>query len=159
MYSDILGSIKTVDQAREFGSEIDILIESLFKTENNFESYLNQISAHNARMIREASEKNSIDTKNQSMINDYLEGVKEELRKLKTIKITIAFEPSNKSIDLIFTWVSQNLGIGHILDISVEKSILGAAIIEYEGKYEDMSLKKKLDELFERRKEEIYERF
>ena len=154
-YSDILGNIKTVEQGREFSSEIDELLESLFKTQNNFQDSLNTISALDSQMIKENLLKNGLDTRDLSMIKKYLECLKEEIQKLKIINLTLTYSPSQNSIDAIFSWVAQNLGKGLVLDIKVDKAILGGAIIEFEGKYEDLSLRKRLDELFRVKREEI----
>ena len=155
IYSDLLSNIETVDQAREFISEIDMLLDSLFKTQNGFEEGLNAISASHSQMLKEALLKNNIQASSPSIISEYLHALKEEIRKLKTIKLALAFEPRQHTIDNLFTWVSQNLGSGIILDIKLDKTILGGTIVELEGKYQDFSLKKKLEELFGRKREEI----
>lgn len=154
IYNDLLRHIKTVEQARNLSSEIDLLIESLFKTPDGFEEALNSISAINAAGLREVFVKNQIDA-NVPRIKEYLVVLKEGIRKLKNIKFTIAFEPKESTIDSLFAWVSQNLKVGLILDVNVDKTILGGAIIEYEGKYEDLSLRKRMEEMFENKRQDI----
>lgn len=165
IYSDILGSIKTVDQARSLSSEIDVLLDSLFKTEKGFEIGLNSISAYHSQMLKESLAGNGVASQGvasqgealqaQSMIKEYLEGLKDEIQRLKTIKLTLAFEPKQPTIDNLFAWTTQNLGSGFILEIAVDKTILGGATVEFEGKYEDLSLKKKVEEVFGRKREEL----
>lgn len=161
-YSDILRRVKTVNQARKLSSEIDVLLDDLFKTplsganaENGFEEGLKTIIADYSEMLKEALQKNNIQQNNQTAIKAYLKGLKEEIQKLKEIKLTFAFEPSQNSVDKFFDWVYQNLGDGIVLDISLDKSILGGTIIEYEGKYQDLSLRKKMEEVFGEKREEI----
>jgi F0F1-type ATP synthase delta subunit len=157
IYNDILIHVKTIDQGRELSSEIDILINSLFKTENNaFEKALDSVTVLTSQMLISAlgGLKNNINWDKQ-MITEYLTGLKEELQKLKTLKLSLAFEPSKDLIDHLFIWIIKNLGYGIILDIQKDKTILGGAIIEFEGKYEDLSLKKALDEVFGTKRMEI----
>lgn len=156
IYNDILSNIKTVDQANQLASEIDMLLDALFKTEDKaFEKALNSISDVHSQMLREALLKNNINSNNLSMTKEYLDGLKEEIKKLKGIKLSLAFEPSHDSIDNLFAWVIQNLGSAIVLDIAVDKRILGGTIIEFEGKYKNLSLRKTLEEVFEEKEKEI----
>ncbi len=158
IYSDLLSHIKTVDQARELTSEIDVLLDSLFKTENNaFDKALNSVSVVTSQMLKSAlgGLKDNINLGDKTKIQEYLIGIKEEIQKFKTLKLSLAFEPSEHTIDNLFAWVIQNLGSYVILDIDVDKKILGGAIIEYEGRYEDLSLKKRVEEVFGSKREEI----
>lgn len=156
IYNDILSNIKTVDQANHLASEIDMLLDALFKTEDKaFEKALNSISAVHSQMLREALVKNNINSNNLSLIKEYLDGLKEEIKKLKGIKLSLAFEPSHDSIDNLFAWVIQNLGSAIVLDIAVDKRILGGTIIEFGGKYKNLSLRKTLEETFASNREEI----
>lgn len=156
IYSDILSNIKTTDQARELLSEIDILLDALFKTDTNaFEKALNSISILASQTLREAFQKDNISFEDKTMIKECLIGLKEEMQKLKTLKLSLAFEVSEGSIDNLFAWVVKNIGEGCILDIKEDKKILGGTIIEFEGKYKDLSLKKTLEETFANKKEEI----
>ncbi|OGH19927.1 MAG: hypothetical protein A3D74_01215 [Candidatus Levybacteria bacterium RIFCSPHIGHO2_02_FULL_37_13] len=155
-YSDILGHIKTIDQARDFLYEIDMLLEELFKAENDaFEKKLNSISVLTSQVIKEAILKENIGLENKNMIKEYLIGLKEQLQNLKTIKLSIFFEPSADLIDNLFSWVLKNQGTGIVLDIKTDKSILGGITVEFEGKYKDLTLKKTLEEAFVSKREEI----
>jgi F0F1-type ATP synthase delta subunit len=156
IYSDILRSIKTVDQASALNIEIDILIQDLFKIEGNFfEKTLNSISNLTSQMLKDAFLKENIGLENKSMIKEYLIGLKEQLQNLKTIKLSISFEPSLNSIDNLFSWVLKNQGTGIVLDLKTDKTILGGTTIEFEGKYKDLTLKKTLEETFQSKREEI----
>ena len=156
IYSDILSNIKTVDEANRFASEIDTLLDALFKTQGNaFEKALNSINAITSQMLKEALRKDNISFENKTMIKECLIGLRDQLQKLKVFKLSLAFEPSEISIDNLFNWVVKNIGEGCILDIETDKAILGGTIIVYEGKYEDLSLRKALEEVFAGKREEI----
>jgi len=156
IYSDILSNIKTVDEANRFASEIDTLLDALFKTQGNaFEKALNSISAIHKDQLNQTFLKNNINSENQANIKEFLTSLRVEVRKLKTLKLSLAFQASQNLIDNLFAWVVKNIGEGCILDIEVDKAILGGTIIAYEGKYEDLSLKKALEEVLENKREEI----
>ena len=155
-YYDILRNIKTVDEVNRLVSEIDILLDSLFKADTNaFEKALNSISVVTSQALKDTFLKNNANLGNYAMIKDLLIKLKEELQKFKVLKLSLAFEVSEGSIDNLFAWVLTNLGSGIILDIKEDKKIIGGASIEFEGKYKDLTLKKKLEEVFGSKREEI----
>ena len=159
IYYDILKQVKTVDQAEDLNYEIDILLKSLFDTQNQaFEITLKSVSSNNVQMIKEAL-KNNFDWDNKQSVKDFLNELKDKLQKFRILKLSLAFTPSEASIDNLFNWVLKNLGEGCILDIEEDKTILGGTIIEFGGKYRDFSLKKKLEETFASKKEEIMTNF
>ena len=123
-YSDILRYIKTVDQAEKLSYEIDILLKSLFETRDGLEDALNSISAVNSERLKETFLKNNINLDNLAMTREYLIVLKEELQKQKTLKLSLAFPPSEDIIDNLFDWVLNNLGEGIILDIDEKKNNL-----------------------------------
>ncbi|MEK7064365.1 MAG: F0F1 ATP synthase subunit delta [Patescibacteria group bacterium] len=76
---------------------------------------------------------------------DRLKKGRQELDKLKqaalampVVRLTLAFEPPGNWILEIRNWVGKAV----VLDMAVDKSILGGAIVENRGKYGDYSLRK-----------------
>lgn len=156
IYSDILSNIKTVGEANRAAIEIDTLLDALFKTQGNaFEKALNSISAIHKDELKQTFLKNNINSENQANIKECLTALREEVGKLKTLKLSLAFQASQNLIDNLFNWVVKNIGEGCILDIEVDKAILGGTIIVYEGKYTDLTLKKKLEEVFATKRTEV----
>ncbi|MBI4096089.1 MAG: hypothetical protein HY425_00025 [Candidatus Levybacteria bacterium] len=143
MYSDLIASIKTVRDADRLFSEINMLETSPFKPET-----ISSISLTNAEKITEIISKNNFDANNQDLYRTFWENLKDEIRKLKIIKLVLAFDPTRKTIERIHSFISGNIGIGYILDIEVEKNVLAGAIVIYGGKYRDYSVKKSLEETF-----------
>ena len=151
-YSDIFKYIKTVDEARQLANDIDAFLSSLFETQNqSLEKTLSSVGINTAKQLKEIM----LNLKGKDKINNFLIGLKVNLQKFKVLKLSLAFESSENSIDNIFSWVLKNLGDGIILDIKTDKSLLGGAIIEFNGKYKDYSLKKALEETFGNKREEI----
>jgi F0F1-type ATP synthase delta subunit len=72
-------------------------------------------------------------------IKDLLQKIIDAVKNLQTLKLTIAVNPSEKMIDEIHHWMDQNLPAGIILEIEVDKKIIGGAKISWGGKYGDFS--------------------
>ena len=157
IYFNLITSLKTKDDLDRLSSEIDSLLASVFETGNHsFENTLESISIKTAKKITDAIKKNNMDIADKELIKSFLETLKKLLGKFKTIRLIIAFEPKEETIENIHNWVSSNLGEGYILDIETNKGLLGGAIVmSSNGEYRDFSLKKTLEETFENKKEEI----
>ena len=79
------------------------------------------------------------------------EWLKELLKKLETMprmKLTVAITLPPETVDRMSRMVKQRLGPEVVLDIDVDRQLVGGAVVEFKGKYYDGSLKKKLDEFF-----------
>lgn len=156
VYSDILKSTKTVAQAEQLESEIDSLLNSLFhEGRKDFEKALNSINYEVAEVIRNEFLNKDPDVKNKEVIREFLNQLKDNVQNLRTIKLSLAFSPSQDSIDKIHDWIIENIGDGYILDLQVDSTIIGGARIFFQGKYSDSSLKKTLDQVFKTKRQEI----
>ena len=154
---DILEYIKTIDQLEDFSLEIDTVLSGLFKTGNkNIDEVLGKtVGESTADTLRKIIKKNKIDSLDYSSLDKLLNNLKEELKKIKVLKISLAIDPSKEQIEHIFNWVKENLGEGIILDIDKDESILGGAVISFNGQYKDFSLKRALEKIFKNKKAEI----
>ncbi len=81
--------------------------------------------------------------------SEFFTQFKDFLLKIPTVKLEIAFDPSEDFILKINEWFKKNLGKKVILDIFVNPKIVGGAKIEYQGKWKDYSLAKKIEKIYE----------
>ncbi|MDP2638460.1 MAG: hypothetical protein Q8P26_05360 [Candidatus Levybacteria bacterium] len=156
MYYDLMTSIKTVNEANSLSSEIDTLTATLFKSENmSLSNALASINMSDAKKITEMFSKNNLDINDKETVSDILQSIKNLIKKFKIIKLILAFDPSLKTIEKIHNYVSLNIGIGYILDIELSESVLGGSVVIFNGKYNDFTLKKTLEEVFANKRKEI----
>ena len=66
---------------------------------------------------------------------DELDKLKQAALAMPVVRLTLAFEPNRD-------WIVKAVGEAVVLDMAVDKSILGGAIVENAGKYGDYSLRK-----------------
>lgn len=138
-----LALIKTKDDLNTFRAEIDLLKDSLFEKQKNLDYTLaNSVRSSVSQAIKTDLSSASLSPEN------YFNGLLAELDQLKILQLTLAFEPPPKSITRLSDWVAANLGPGLILDLQFDPTILGGALIAYQGKYHDYSLKSALDRDF-----------
>lgn len=137
---DLLKYVRTVSDAELLNNEIDILIDSLYRTgERSFDKTINKSVR---KEIAKALE--TIGPSKSGRKAD-LQRIKEDLKKLNVLRLTLAFEPSQLVIEKTIKWLRENVSGDIVVNILYDPAIVGGAIIEYQGKYIDMSLKKKLD--------------
>ncbi len=149
IYFDLITSLKTTQEIASLVSEIDTLMLTLFKSEKvSMEKALDSISEESASKITQIFSKNNLDINDKDVVTDFFETLKKLVKKFKVIKLVLAFDPSNKTIENIHNFVKDTLGIGYILDIEISENVLGGAIVIFNGKYNDYTLKKKIEDVF-----------
>lgn len=141
--SEIVSALaRTRTEANLLLEELDLLSRALYKTgTEDFESVLSRdIRAKTANAISMAvvgSDKEA-----------FIKSLKAKIESLSYLGLTIAFEPSLEIIGRLNLWIQQNLGQGVALDITINKSILGGAIIEYKGKIKSFTILSDVDNYF-----------
>lgn len=157
LYYDSLRDIKTREQLEEFSSEIDNILSSLFKVKNkNIEEILNNtVGQKTLEIVKKLVQENKIDSSDYNSLDKLLNGIKQDFKKIRILKMSLAIDPTSEIIDHLFDWVKKNLGEGIILDIDKNETILGGAVISFDGMYKDLSLKRTLEETFKNKKAEI----
>lgn len=151
MNSKLLLKVRTVDEKEKLASELSILMDSLYKNKGDgLDSALNtQVRQWVAELVREEA------GQDLNNINNYLKTVNSNLEKLKILNLTLAFEPTEASIDKIIKTIRESGDLDIILDFSYEPKILGGAIISYKGEYRDLSLKRVYEAEYEEKEKEV----
>jgi F0F1-type ATP synthase delta subunit len=155
IYFELITSLKTTQEVEDFTCEIDTLMFTFLKSGMMMEKALDSISTNTAKKIMQVFTKNNLDINDKDAVAGFFETLKTLLKKFKIVKLVLAFDPTRKTIEHIHSFIENAIGVGYILDIEVSEDVLGGAIIIFNGKYYDFSLKKNIEDAFEKRKEDI----
>ena len=156
IYYDLITSLKTTQEVESFVSEIDTLMFEFYNTKGLLiHKALDSISFGTVGKIMQAFLKNNLDINNKDTFVSFFQTLKILIKKLKVIKLVLAFDPTRITIEKIHNFVKENIGMGYILDIEVYHDVLGGAIVIFNGKYKDFTLKKNLEEVYRLRRSEI----
>ena len=79
-----------------------------------------------------------------------LDELVDEMKELPLLRLSIAFEPTQSSVEMITRWLQTNTGKHWILDLTVDPKVGAGAVIEAGGLYRDFSLNEKLDQVVQR---------
>jgi F0F1-type ATP synthase delta subunit len=149
VYYDLVTSLKTTREVENFTSEINNLKLTFFDCKGkSIKDGLCTISSGYSEKITQIFAKSNLDINDKDAFSGFLETLRDLIKKLKVIKLVLAFDPAEKTIERIHGFVKENVGIGYILDIEVSPSVLGGATVIFDGKYNDYSLKKKIEDTF-----------
>ena len=148
-------NIKTVEEKEELENYLELLEESVFKKDGFAQALKDNVPVKYSSFIKELLDKNKVNLSDGESVKSAFDGLRSYLKNLIPINLTIAYSPSEKSLENIYNWVFKNIGENIILDIDIDSGLLGGAIITYKGLYGDYSFKKALEEGFEEHSEEI----
>ncbi|CAN5323415.1 hypothetical protein BH10PAT1_BH10PAT1_1840 [soil metagenome] len=139
-YSEITNLILTKDDFNILIRELDLLEESLYEIKNNFDSVLkNSVRSEVSKLIS-----NAILNQDKAKV---LKEIRLEMNQIKFAEIILAKDPSNEFISKISDWLTKLQNRRIAINIKIDQSIIGGAIISFEGKYFDGSLKNKLEKI------------
>jgi len=161
MHLDIVESLRTIQDVDLFVRDIDTLSQMLFDLEakdTSLKQALDLISTESAAKITKLFWEKQLDTNDRTAVTEFLKTLKTSIGQLKIIKLVLAFDPTRKTIENIHKFVEKNIEKGYIFDIEVSEDILGGTIIMFNGKYNDFSLKKSIEDVFKNKREEILKR-
>ena len=149
-YQGLIDLTLTTSDVIKLAEEVDMLLKSLYQLESGkFEQKLDErVRVRVAQEIRKLLQGNTNQAKEE--IKTLLTGAYSTICTLPILKLILAFEPSEYIITNISHWARLNLAKGAILDLSMDRSILGGAVIIYKGKFYDLTVRKKLQEIFEK---------
>jgi hypothetical protein len=133
-------------------------LEDLTEAENNLFKY----TADDTAPLAEFSQKyhkllgdlNLDLTKKDSIIKNFNE-IKQYFGSLDYMRISLAFSPSDRFFDRMQESLTKKIGFPPVFDVLVDPETYGGAIIDYNGRHTDMSLKKVLENYFTEHKDAI----
>lgn len=153
MIESLLENIFTKEELLVIFSQITQLQNLAFQKEGLLSMKLSPLkekfnqNLYNLILEAEKSGKILSDPKTQF---DFLENLKNEFSKVPVLKIEIAFSPTTKTIEKISRYLEKEVGKKIILDIFVNQEIVGGAVLEYQGRYLNLSLAKEIEKLFQK---------
>ncbi len=134
IYSEILTNVKTVNEAENLVSDMESYISNSFRLDTS-----NEMRWATFNLIKRYTGGDKTD-------QEFLKGLIEALHKAPIVKIEVAFEPKVRTIDLLSKWAKTKVGNDTLIEIKKIPELLLGATVSFNGKYDDLTLLKFLNE-------------
>lgn len=156
MFEQTLRLVQTSEDVATLRQEIEELRRGLYRvgkkgTQETLSHVLNTaVRAHVAEALK-------IDLKQSGKgVEEFLDGLEEVLGKLKSVRLTLAFEPTRETIARLTTWFKREVGSDLVLGLTHDPNILGGIqLATPEGRFYDLSVAGKIDGILQESKTEI----
>ena len=151
---EILSLCRTRREAMDLIEALDEVLVTSYKVNVNLHEHMRSVFPYTTYdtmilLIRD----HEIDIKDAHMLYRFLHGIKDLVTHVPTVEISLAFTPTPRFLDRVSGWLFENFKEPILLDLSVDPEIAGGAIVAFKGIYKDYSLRKKMEELFNKTKE------
>lgn len=144
----IIDLIVTKSDLTEFIFQLEEANGALYKTKETPEKALGLALVHeNKEAIIAFAEAEGRSITDPAEMQKVLQEVKEIMLNLPVIELKIAFNPAEQLVLRLVEWVRQNISPDAILELKVDRNLIGGAQISYNGRYHDYSVIKYLQEV------------
>lgn len=141
-----LNLVRTNQEKMEFLSAIDELIGSLYSLKGNMGRKIDSVFPYKKKeKILSLLQENQVSLSDRSGVLKFFTGLSQIVKCLPVVNVQLAFEPNEEIIERIYSWFYLNLGREVVLDVVVNKDIMGGVVVVAGGKYLDFSLRKKIE--------------
>lgn len=143
-FKKITNSIITKQDLVYLLDDINQAKESIYQEQQEqlSEKTKNVVSEELREIFKKQEKKNKLQTRKQQ--EKFLDNLKEYLQDLPQIRLTLAFSPSDSFLQEISQWLEKEIGEKTIINLTVNPEIVGGIIIEYNGRYLNLALEKKI---------------
>lgn len=145
--NDLQPVLKTKKDADELRTILYQLNDLIFRDNIDLEKYIyDNLSQNTAVAIIKCLKANSFEINSSVNRQDIILRLIDLLKKIPAVHLILAFDPKKKLIDDIHNWFCENLKGVYVIDITVEKEIVAGSIISFNGKANDYSIERKLEQ-------------
>ncbi|HSW87735.1 MAG TPA: F0F1 ATP synthase subunit delta [Candidatus Saccharimonadales bacterium] len=139
---DFSDFFSTKSQANDFCTRLAAVAEQVYQTNFNLEKTLmDQFSLQKKDAIITFLRNNNISVESNSGLKNFLTSMQEKITALPVLSLTVAFEPKEQTLKTISEWFMLNMHQQVVFIITVDPTILAGAVISFNGKFSDVSIK------------------
>lgn len=155
--SYLLSLIKTRQYAEEIIQKLDELKDCLYNKRIDLDKKMSELFSFELKeKIKAYSWQEGINLNDPESFGKFISNLRMVIKSMPVVTIQIAFEPDEGIVKEVSAWFVENYGKNVLVDLVYNKDIIAAAIIVFDKENRDLSLKKKIEEMF---KPEDWKRF
>ena len=152
--SQFLSFIRTIDERDLSRAGIGALKESIYRSfPKEFHEVLRtKFNTRTGDCLRDFFSRPSY-LRNPDLIKTNLEAVSRAIDAMRILRLEVAIDPSDAFVDRIAAWTLSNLGSDIVLDIVMDRTVVGGARIVFLGKYRENTLVDMVKSVFETKRD------
>lgn len=149
--------VYTTHQADELFTHIDMLLNHLYSVQKDpFEKIAyGVLDPRIAQTIQQIFNARNLQWGNLEEVKTFLTGLKQDVRTFEVLTLTLSYQPTDQAIAGFTNWARTNLTPRILLEINLDPALIAGSVAIFRGHYIDLSLKKRLDEVFTTQKDNI----
>jgi len=150
MEIDLSDLFNTKSQSVDFASRLNSILKQIFEKEFNPEKVLmEQFGIEKKDRFMTLLRDNNINATSRLDIKSFIEKILEKINTMPVMELVLAFKPTDKTLQSLSSWFILNTKKQVLLDIKIDKNLIGGAAILSNGKYLDFSVKPNFDKIFD----------
>jgi hypothetical protein len=147
---DLSDFFTTKSQASDFSTRLAAIEENIYGTNFNLDNaLLSQFGLIKKDKFLTLIRDQQINTSSASDLKSFLAKIQVSISALPVLSLTLAFEPKSETMKVFTDWFLLNLKKQVIFEIKVDRSIIAGALVTFNGKYLDLSIKSMFTEIVE----------
>lgn len=157
LYDQIIVKLRITSEATLLIHYLESLSDNIYVSKDNLykQQILKKLPQEIATFLNNEFEILSPTPQDQIRIKREINDLLDKLRRYKSVKLTIAFQPDEETITLFSDWFKKNIGNDVLIDLQFDKSIVGGAQLIVNGIYKDFTVRKNLNNRYQIQREEI----
>lgn len=138
----------TKQQANEFSERLREVQENIFEVGFDLEKELeSKLGVKRKDKFLSLLREHKIPLESNSQLSGFFEKIHETIKSLPLLEITIAIDPSGSVLKTISDWFILNIKKQVLLEVNTDTKIIAGAILEFNGKRFDSSIKVDFEEV------------
>lgn len=150
----ILSHIRTREEQGRMQEAVGMLERSVNQPASFEKIIKSRVPEHCAHALDRVFEEETLKG-NPERLRAFLGTLKKSIAAMRVLTLDLAFSPSEKDIDAINSWVVGNVGSDIVLDFTQDETVGGGAKIMFVGRYMEKTLRRKIENVFEKERERI----
>lgn len=141
---DLSAFFQTKAQATDFSSRIATVSEKIYETDFDLEKVLmEQFGLRKKEHFLTLLRDHNVSADSPTSLKQFLTDIQKDITTLKVLTLKFAFEPKEQTLKALSEWFVMNIKRQVLFDITVDPSIIAGAVISFNGKDTDCSIKEK----------------
>lgn len=139
---DVSYFAKTKAEALDFSDRVSAIANMVYQSGFQLDQTLMQTFGMQKKdaflsLLRD----HKVSTESHSDLKNFLTKIQETTLALPTLSLTLAFQPTEQTLETLSRWFMLNIKKQVLFDITVDPKIIAGMLISYQGKYLDFTIK------------------